>query len=148
MQLPSAVVFCVDTWPNKKADRTQYGKNLEWDRGEDNFREWSLNMKTFIRDGRAVPIRGESKEVASRWKRKIDLLFIDGDHTTRGVFEDLEAWYPKLRPGGLLVGHDWDGSWSAQVRAGVLSYFSRSEINVDRLYYSGRHLGECYWKVA
>ena len=36
-----------------------------------------------------------------------DLVFIDGDHRYESVREDIRAWRPKVRPGGLLAGHDY-----------------------------------------
>ena len=39
--------------------------------------------------------------------RSLDFVFIDGDHTCDAVRDDLRAWYPKLRVGGLLCGHDY-----------------------------------------
>lgn len=37
-----------------------------------------------------------------------DVIFIDGDHRTHAVRSDIETWLPKLKPGGLLCGHDGD----------------------------------------
>lgn len=145
-ELPNAVVFCIDPWPDEKRGKTRYGKNLGWDAGIDNFREWAMNVMPFLKEGRIHAIKGKSADIARLWKRKIDFLFIDGDHSARGVRDDLQNWFPKMAPGGLLVGHDWDGVWATQVRAGVLTYFSRDEFEVDKLYHSGRKLGECYWK--
>jgi predicted O-methyltransferase YrrM len=36
----------------------------------------------------------------------IDLLFVDGDHSEKGVRADFEHWSPRLRPGGNLLFHD------------------------------------------
>lgn len=47
----------------------------------------------------------------------LDFVFIDGDHTAEGVFQDVLAWAPKLRPSGAMLGHDV--SWPS-VRAGLL----------------------------
>jgi predicted O-methyltransferase YrrM len=35
-----------------------------------------------------------------------DFVFIDADHSEAGVRSDIEAWAPKVRPGGFLTGHD------------------------------------------
>jgi hypothetical protein len=38
--------------------------------------------------------------------RRIDLLFIDGDHSYEGVKADFEMYSPLVRPGGMIVFHD------------------------------------------
>lgn len=37
----------------------------------------------------------------------LDFVFIDGDHSHRAVSADIRAWVPKVKPGGLLCGHDY-----------------------------------------
>jgi predicted O-methyltransferase YrrM len=38
--------------------------------------------------------------------RKLDLLFIDGDHTYQGVRADFEMYSPLVETGGMIVFHD------------------------------------------
>lgn len=37
----------------------------------------------------------------------LDFVYIDGLHTYQAVYDDATAWYPKLKPGGLMAGHDY-----------------------------------------
>lgn len=36
-----------------------------------------------------------------------DFVYIDADHSYRGCLEDLRCWYPKVKKGGILSGHDF-----------------------------------------
>ncbi len=36
----------------------------------------------------------------------LDYVYIDGDHSYKAVKEDLDAWYPKVKKGRFLGGHD------------------------------------------
>jgi len=38
----------------------------------------------------------------------LDFVFIDADHSYEGCRRDIHAWYPKLKDGALLSGHDYD----------------------------------------
>jgi predicted O-methyltransferase YrrM len=37
----------------------------------------------------------------------IDWLFIDAEHTFDHVRSDVQRWYPKVKPGGIISGHDY-----------------------------------------
>ena len=37
----------------------------------------------------------------------LDFIYIDARHDYKAVWDDLEAWFPKLRKGGLFSGHDY-----------------------------------------
>lgn len=58
----------------------------------------------------------------------LDFVYIDGDHRPEHVRADLAAWWPKVRPGGLLAGHDFlcpgenAGGWGRFVQPEVLAF--------------------------
>lgn len=37
----------------------------------------------------------------------LDFAFIDAEHTYEAVMADAAAWWPKIKPGGWLCGHDF-----------------------------------------
>lgn len=45
----------------------------------------------------------------------LDFVFIDANHTYEDVKKDIEAWYPKVRKGGILSGHDYYESKSGKL---------------------------------
>lgn len=47
----------------------------------------------------------------------IDFLWIDAGHTYEDVMSDLIAWFPKLKLGGMIGGHDYTRDWPGVVKA-------------------------------
>jgi predicted O-methyltransferase YrrM len=52
-----------------------------------------------------------SLEAAAAWYGPIDCLFIDADHTYASVRDDLSAWWPHLKTGGVIAGDDYLSQW-------------------------------------
>jgi hypothetical protein len=54
-------------------------------------------------------LRERSTEAAKRTGlTNLDFAFLDADHSEDGCRADLAAWWPKIKPGGWLCGHDYD----------------------------------------
>lgn len=47
-----------------------------------------------------------SYNVVKTWKAKFDFIWIDGDHTYKGVKRDFDEWFPLLENQGYLALHD------------------------------------------
>ncbi len=58
--------------------------------------------------GRAIVHRKASPGAAAGFDDgSLDLVFLDGDHSLVATFADCRAWWPKIKDGGWLGGHDF-----------------------------------------
>jgi cephalosporin hydroxylase len=72
------------------------------------------SFQTFIKPRQTLHrIKKDSHKAATKTEllkilkgKKIDVLFIDGDHTYPGVKKDWEMYSPLVRKGGIIVFHD------------------------------------------
>ena len=136
-----ATLFCVDPFVNDAKEGYD---------GEYNYRCWKRN--TAAEFGRRIFLkRGESFYEAGKWGDgvKIDFLFIDGDHRTESVVLDLQGWVPKVRPGGLVAGHDIDGKHGTAVQKALQLYCPKNgieEVHIGRIYsFTGVQVTKCWW---
>ena len=63
----------------------------------------------------------------------LDIVFIDGLHDYDGVKADIEAWFPKVRKGGYVVGHDYKTQMEVNkgVTVAVDEIFGAENVNED-----------------
>lgn len=56
-----------------------------------------------------IPITTNSVAAANYFPdRTVDFIFIDASHDEDSVRSDIAVWAPKLLPGGMIAGHDYD----------------------------------------
>ena len=48
-----------------------------------------------------------SENAADKISDNLDFVYIDGNHKYEYVLKDLELYYPKVKKGGVIGGHDW-----------------------------------------
>jgi hypothetical protein len=65
-------------------------------------------QEKFKDDPNVTILRMTSLEALTCTPDQFDLVFIDANHEYTHVKEDILSWLPKVRPGGILAGHDYD----------------------------------------
>ncbi len=101
-QNEGARLYCVDTWQGSPEHQ-----QMEVVKEEKLYDIFIRNIQDAGVDHIICPVRKRSTEAAADFAdESADLIFIDGDHSFEACYADLKAWYPKLKPGGILIGHD------------------------------------------
>ena len=93
----SCKLICIDTWQNDAMS--------EGNRNTEN--EFDINTKIFKE--KIIKIKGYSTDVVTEVRKitnKVDLLFIDGDHSYKGCKTDWDLYSPFLQSGSIVIFHD------------------------------------------
>lgn len=91
---------CVDPWMDAQPEGVYYETypNLY-----ETFLSNIEPVKTHIN-----PVRKFSADAVKNYKRNsLDFVFIDGNHEHPFIDEDIKLWYPKVKSGGIIAGHDY-----------------------------------------
>lgn len=83
------------------------------------------------RDKELMLIREDSLVASRRFvDGSVDMVFLDAQKTYEACLGDIEAWFPKVRVGGVMSGHDYNVMHFSVVRA-VNCFFGSDSVNVD-----------------
>ena len=117
------------TAPNADAELAAWGVThwLWFKNDADAQAMYELTKSRFDGYGdRAKLVRSPSVEAAKLFSDELfDFVYIDGNHLYEQVKADIEAWTPKVRKGGWLIGDDF--SWclrTDQVAKAVVECFA------------------------
>ncbi len=101
---PSTLTL-IDSWyyqedPNYPPDMS----NVE---NTEHEKRYQLVREKFAADNIRI-LRKTSFDAADDFETEsLDFIYIDAMHTYEAVLNDLKRWWPKLKPDGLLMGHDY-----------------------------------------
>lgn len=80
---------------------------------------------------RPVMVQADSVAAAAQFDDgSVDRIWLDGDHSDEGLTADLTAWWPKLKPGGEIGGHDYG---AFEVAPAVHRFLRRHGLAMERL---------------
>ena len=82
--------------------------NVSQDEQDAIYTQATRLLLPFSLKGRAQIWRMTSAEAAQIWERlSLDFVYIDARHDYTSVINDLSAWTDKVKPGGIISGHDY-----------------------------------------
>lgn len=108
-----AVVIAVDTWLGSSEHylQAEYGSALDFEYGYPRlYRQFAANMRNEGLSDYVLPLPLDSLNALELLKTRdvrADVIHIDAGHDYPSVMADLNAWWPRLSPGGVLIGDDY-----------------------------------------
>ena len=109
--VPDLHLVMVDPWRAPPADSeyalTGDGCALLDQPAQDENRQVALETTQPWWERRTLVIEPSVDGAARFADGHFDLVFIDAAHDFNNVRADIRAWWPKVRPGGILSGHDY-----------------------------------------
>lgn len=122
-------IICVDTWLGAlefwtdPGDSERYGSLRRTMGYPGVYYQFISNVIGTGHQERIVPFP-QTSLIAARWlahhRIQADLIYIDASHDEADVLADIRAYWPLVRPGGVLFGDDWgvfDGAITRAVEA-------------------------------
>jgi hypothetical protein len=141
-------LFSVDPWAEDPTGAYQDIANVPQMQQEIFLAETKVRLAPF--GPRSQIVRDFSVQAATKFHdHSLDFCYIDARHDFESMMEDLAAWFPKMRPGGIFAGHDYldavnnDGVFG--VKSAVDKFFGERNIPVSSTIADGLYQS---WIVA
>lgn len=107
---PTGKVYTIDTWLGANEGAQQEDPRLPY-----LYEQFLSNVIHTNLCDKIIPLRMRSIDAEKELKVQADLIHLDGAHDYDSVKEDILAWYPHLKEGGIMCGDDWH--WDTIKRA-------------------------------
>jgi len=127
-------LVCVDHWRGNDAAP----HHAQFRAVSDPYQHFLANTKQLS----VLPHKGSSRDWAPKFDDGyFDLIFIDADHRYAGVKDDILLWMPKVKPGGILAGHDCEMRPDDRCRQALKERPDLEWIDIPGTPMSGAHYG-------
>ena len=106
MKFTDCTLHMVDPW--KASSYGPHSKDKLRKETQEYFDEARKTASKVAMQYKGIIHHKTSEEAAPSFEdNSLDFIFIDANHDYQAVLRDIELWYPKVRPSGLVAGHDY-----------------------------------------
>lgn len=137
--IPGLKLYCIDPWtPYTEGDEVHDEANVE---------EIYQQAKSRLAPYNCQIIRDTSMNAVKNCAdNSFDFVFVDGNHEYKYVKEDITEWYKKVKPGGIIAGHDYkeDPTRSYGVIQAVKEFTQENHISPWFVFKGGGRLVPCW----
>ena len=106
--IPGLRLYCIDPW---KAEAYVPGEQPEGKEPQEYFDkryEDTLNrLKPYLDENIMIKRKTSIEALEDIKDNSLDFVYIDGNHDFLNVTLDIHHWLKKVKPGGILAGHDY-----------------------------------------
>lgn len=100
----NGTLYMVDVWNELGDEYIDSSNHKNFEGGV--YGECMNNIKGFEEHG--IMVRATSKKASEMFQdNSLDFVYIDANHAYDFVKEDIQLWYPKVKRGGWVMGHDY-----------------------------------------
>lgn len=110
-RMPNLKLYAIDPW--KHFDGAEYEAENSQEYHDENYRVAKHRTKEF---GDRVVLMKMTSDEALNLIPMVDFVHIDGDHRYEQVKKDIANYKIKVKPGGIISGHDW---WLDHIKKAV-----------------------------
>lgn len=98
-------LVCIDPWKAEAYEKNEQPESKENQEFFDKRYQETINRLALYN---VSILRTTSMEALKEFDdNSLDFVYIDGNHDFLNVTQDMHYWYKKVRPGGILAGHDF-----------------------------------------
>lgn len=130
---PDLQLTMIDSW---EGDGAAYADGNDWhatlSQDQQDRYYWAAVSATAGASDRREIIKARSLDAAKQIAdASLDFVFLDADHSAHAVAADISAWLPKVKPGGLICGHDYGHALFPGVKLAVDAFALASGAKIE-----------------
>lgn len=136
---PNLMLYCIDPWQAYPGYRDHVSQKKQ----DQFYLETQIRLAPY----KHKIIRNYAEEAYRDFAdNSLDFVYIDGNHDFFHVTQDIHYWIPKVRPGGIVAGHDYRRiNGNNHVKDVIPAYAYAKHIAIWFILYTHKESSTWFW---